>query len=120
MSSSRPGPSPTKTTSACALPLPKTILLRCWQRRQRLQSPMSSLMRESESFSMRWLASKSDADFMTGEGAADGAAEDWSFARIAATLAGVWTDAEFGIGGFAAEVEMVRAALPVTALARSR
>ena len=42
------------------LPSPKTILLRCSQRRQRVHSPMSARMFSSESLAMRSMTSKSE------------------------------------------------------------
>src|ERR1700722_18768921 len=59
MSSSCPGPSPTKTSSALGFPTPNTILVRALCKRQRVHSPRSARMSSSVSLSTRSAASKS-------------------------------------------------------------
>src|ERR1700720_330563 len=59
MSSSCPGPSPTKTSSALGFPTPNTILVRALCKRQRVHSPRSARMSSSVSLGTRSAASKS-------------------------------------------------------------
>src|ERR1700746_3970 len=59
MSSSCPGPSPTKTSSALGFPMPNTILVRALCKRQRVHSPRSARMSSSVSLGTRSAASKS-------------------------------------------------------------
>src|SRR5579864_5686522 len=59
MSSSCPGPSPTKTSSALGFPTPKTSLVRALCKRQRVHSPRSARMSSSVSPGTRSAASKS-------------------------------------------------------------
>src|SRR5580700_6222692 len=65
ISSSRPGPSPTKTSFAFGLPSAKTILFRPLCSLHRVQSPMSSRIFSSESPEIFSLASNSP-DFGAG------------------------------------------------------
>src|SRR5262249_38607169 len=60
-SSSAPGPSPTKTSLACGLPSPKTILLRVVCSLQRVHSPRSSRICKSVSLWLLFAASISEA-----------------------------------------------------------
>src|SRR2546422_5862468 len=91
-SSSAPGPSPTKTSSARGLPSPKTIVFRHLLRRQRMQSPISARIFSSVSPSTRSAASKSVGPCATGSGSHFGA----GFAAVASgfqdELAGVGLD----------------------------
>src|ERR1700758_5151929 len=59
MSSSCPGPSPTKTSSALGLPTPNTSLVRALCKRQRVHSPRSARTSSSVSLGTRSAASKS-------------------------------------------------------------
>src|SRR5215813_932099 len=70
-SSSAPGPSPTKTSSALGLPSAKTMFLRALWSLQRLQSPRSSRTFNSVSFEILFIESKSDGE--AGRGAKAGA-----------------------------------------------
>src|SRR5258708_7050784 len=80
-SSSAPGPSPTKTSCAVALPSPKTILLRVVCNLQRVHSPRSARTTGSVSPAIRLVVAKrSGAAGATGnEGdlAADGGDADF-------------------------------------------
>src|SRR5690348_8848555 len=74
-SSSWPGPSPTKTSSAVEPPAPKTMLVRFWQSLQRLQSPMSARMRSRVSPATRSAASNKETDLITGKTGAGGCSD---------------------------------------------
>src|SRR5204863_444639 len=89
-SSSAPGPSPTKTSSALGFPSPKTILCRVLWSLQRVHSPRFSRILSSVSSAILSAASKSDGPAATGR--------DPILRPTGATTGAIFCNASFPVG----------------------